>query len=101
MEHLGNPEFPEVIYLAFRLFFHDFASIFHFPQILDDDIATHVVTGIEYGCDAFFTFEKDLKGKTFQRMQIYSSKQLKLFSFCIWVFKFRLLSVNSFDTKSG
>jgi len=21
-----------------------------------------VVTGIEYGCDAFFTFEKDVKG---------------------------------------
>ena len=40
---------------------------FEYPQIFDDDIATHVVTGVQYGADAIFVFDR----------QVESSEKLK------------------------
>ena len=33
-----------------------------FPEVLNDQDATHVVTGIQYGADAFFVFDRSLEG---------------------------------------
>ena len=33
-----------------------------FPDVLNDQDATHVVTGIQYGADAFFVFDRSLEG---------------------------------------
>ena len=31
---------------------------FEYPRVFDDDIATHVVTGVQYGADAIFVFDR-------------------------------------------
>ena len=31
---------------------------FEYPQVFEDDIATHVVTAVQYGADAFFVFDQ-------------------------------------------
>ena len=33
-----------------------------FPDVLNDQDATHVVTGIQYGADAFFVFDRSIEG---------------------------------------
>jgi len=42
MDHLGNIQFPDV---------------------LNDQDATHIVTGITYGADAFFVFDRFIKAR--------------------------------------
>ena len=36
---------------------------FEYEDVFDRDIATHVVTGIVYGADAFFIFDREVKGR--------------------------------------
>ena len=33
---------------------------FEYPCVFEDDIATHVVTGVQYGADAFFVFDRQV-----------------------------------------
>ena len=33
---------------------------FEYPRVFEDDIATHVVTGVQYGADAFFVFDRQV-----------------------------------------
>ena len=41
-----------------------------YPKVFDDGTATHVVTGLEYGADAFFVFEKRVtKGSSARKIK--------------------------------